>query len=51
MKKIANIDLINYNKYHIRTITKVTFTIPATESIRELTRILIDGFLDMNLKG
>jgi len=31
--------------------TNATFNIPAMESIKELTNILMDGFLDINLKG
>jgi len=29
----------------------LTFKIPAIESIKELTKSLIEGFLDINLKG
>lgn len=32
-------------------ITRATFKIPVTESIKELTRTLMDGFFDINRNG
>lgn len=33
------------------SIAKVTFVMADIESIRELTKSLIDGFLEINLRG